>query len=231
MRLPAEALSVTCTSTAGSHVPLPDVLGSVRILLDGGQNLTDGYAFEGFGSQVSGGGSTSNPYRYVGLFGYYEDQETGLVLLSRRYYDASVGRFLTRDPIDYAGGDWGLYGYVGGRPVGMADPAGLQCKDPCAQQKNHPTSANCQDCADDQFGDYVRDKFKDAAKEKLKDLDRCMADCGRGVVSCIKRCLRKVFGLTGTELRAEQYFDCVYSLCDGDPSAMPPGPCAAILKS
>ena len=116
MRLPAEALSVTCTSTAGSHVPLPDVLGSVRILLDGGQNLTDGYAFEGFGSQVSGGGSTSNPYRYVGLFGYYEDQETGLVLLSRRYYDASVGRFLTRDPIDYAGGAISTAGFAGALP-------------------------------------------------------------------------------------------------------------------
>ena len=51
-------------NSAGSHVPLPDALGTVRILLDIGQNFTDGYAFEGFGSQVSGGGSTPNPYRY-----------------------------------------------------------------------------------------------------------------------------------------------------------------------
>jgi RHS repeat-associated protein len=91
-------------NSAGSHVPLPDALSSVRVLLDAGQNFTDGYAFEGFGRPVSGGGATPNPYRYVGLFGYYEDLETGLTLLSRRYYDAVAGRFLTRDPIDYAGG-------------------------------------------------------------------------------------------------------------------------------
>ena len=111
-------------NSAGSHVPADEALGTVRRLLDSGQNLTDGYAFEGFGSRVSGGGSTPNPYRYVGLFGYYEDQETGLTLLSRRYYDAEAGRFLTRDPIDYAGGDWRLYGYVRSGVTRRRDPIG-----------------------------------------------------------------------------------------------------------
>ena len=118
-------------NSSGSHVPLPDALGSVRVLLDSSQNLTDGYAFEGFGSQVSGGGATPNPYRYVGLFGYYEDQGSGLMLLSRRYYDAEAGRFLTRDPIDYASGDWDMYGYARNGPVGGTDATGLDRYSPC----------------------------------------------------------------------------------------------------
>ncbi|MGE0496183.1 MAG: RHS repeat-associated core domain-containing protein, partial [Vulcanimicrobiota bacterium] len=38
---------------------------------------------------------------------------------------ARLGRFLSRDPISFAGG-LNLYGYVGGNPVNGVDPAGLQ---------------------------------------------------------------------------------------------------------
>jgi RHS repeat-associated protein len=57
-------------------------------------------------------------------WGYYTDGETGLLLLTNRYYDAGTGRFLNRDPIGYAGGI-NLYGYVGNGPTSFADPLGL----------------------------------------------------------------------------------------------------------
>ena len=113
-------------NSAGSHVPLTDALGSVRLLLDSSQNASDGYAYEAFGRQVSGGGQTPNPYHFVGAFGYYQDWETGLMLLTRRYYDAEVGGFVTRDPIGFGGGDWNTYGYVRGRVTGRTDALGLQ---------------------------------------------------------------------------------------------------------
>jgi hypothetical protein len=40
-------------------------------------------------------------------------------------YDATLGRFLQRDPLGYGGGDPDLYGYVRDDPAGAADPTGL----------------------------------------------------------------------------------------------------------
>ena len=44
--------------------------------------------------------------------------------LTHRYYDPGTGKFLTRDPIGYAGGE-NLYGFCGGNPVNRHDPSGL----------------------------------------------------------------------------------------------------------
>jgi RHS repeat-associated protein len=118
-------------NSAGSHVPLTDALGSVRFLLDNAQSVSDGYVYEAFGRQMSGGGLTPNPYHFVGAFGYYEDWETGLQLLTARYYDAEVGRFVTRDPIGFGGGDWNIYGYVNNSPVVEGDPSGLVAYGEC----------------------------------------------------------------------------------------------------
>jgi len=63
------------------------------------------------------------PIGFGGQYGYYTDQETGLVLMTNRYYDPGTGRFLTRDPIGYGGGI-NLYGFVGNNPVTGADPEG-----------------------------------------------------------------------------------------------------------
>jgi RHS repeat-associated protein len=69
--------------------------------------------------------SWSGPYFGLGgQWGNYLDVETGLTLCGQRYYDASAGRWLTRDPISYAGG-LNVYGYVGNNPVNFVDPAGM----------------------------------------------------------------------------------------------------------
>jgi len=52
------------------------------------------------------------------------DPETGLYFYRARYYDPTQGRFLTRDPIGFAGGI-NLYAYVGNNPVNWIDPWGL----------------------------------------------------------------------------------------------------------
>ena len=50
-------------------------------------------------------------------------------LLGHRLYDASTGRFLTRDPIGYNGGV-NLYGFAGNNPVNETDPSSLSVPDP-----------------------------------------------------------------------------------------------------
>lgn len=61
-------------------------------------------------------------HTYNARWGYLTD-ETGLNYCQNRYYDPLTGRFMTRDPIGYAGGS-NLYGYCGGNPVMSADPSG-----------------------------------------------------------------------------------------------------------
>ena len=42
-----------------------------------------------------------------------------------RYYDPKAGRFLSRDPIGFAGGDVNVYTYVRNSPVNYVDALGL----------------------------------------------------------------------------------------------------------
>lgn len=64
------------------------------------------------------------PFGHEGQHGYYPDSETGLLLLTNRYLDVGTGRFVTRDPISYAGGP-NLYAYVSNGPLTSIDPFGL----------------------------------------------------------------------------------------------------------
>jgi hypothetical protein len=48
-----------------------------------------------------------------------------LIRFGARDYDPALGRFTAKDPIDFAGGDLNLYGYVGNNPVNKIDPLGL----------------------------------------------------------------------------------------------------------
>jgi RHS repeat-associated protein len=65
------------------------------------------------------------------LFGYtgqLYDNATGLQNNLNRWYDPSVGRWMSQDPIGFGGGDANLYRYVGNSPLGYRDPSGL-CRD------------------------------------------------------------------------------------------------------
>jgi len=48
----------------------------------------------------------------------------GLYYMRARYYDAETGRFISEDPIGFAGGDLNLYAYVANNPVLFVDPDG-----------------------------------------------------------------------------------------------------------
>ena len=54
--------------------------------------------------------------------GEYTDTESGLIYLRNRYYDPSIGRFITEDPIR-DGSNW--YIYCDNNPVMYVDPLGL----------------------------------------------------------------------------------------------------------
>jgi len=53
------------------------------------------------------------------------DSDTQLQNSLHRWYDATVGRWISEDPIGFAAGDGNLYRYVGNRTTDRSDPLGL----------------------------------------------------------------------------------------------------------
>jgi RHS repeat-associated protein len=99
-----------------------DALGSTRGITNSSQTVTDAVLYDAFGMTVSRTGSTATPFGFVGAQGYQSDGDSGLQLLGHRYYDPSIGRFLSSDPAK-AGTNW--YAYTGNNPLGRTDPTGL----------------------------------------------------------------------------------------------------------
>ena len=52
-------------------------------------------------------------------------EPNGLYYMNARYYDPTIGRFLSEDPLGLGGGDLTLYSYAGNNPLVFVDPSGL----------------------------------------------------------------------------------------------------------
>ncbi|MGA1867044.1 MAG: RHS repeat-associated core domain-containing protein [bacterium] len=101
-----------------------DGLGNTICITDGSGNIVNKYAYDEFGNLTDYVETIPNPFRYVGKYGIM-DEKNGLLFMRARYYDPEIGRFLTQDPIGFAGGDLNLYVYVRNNPVNFIDPYGL----------------------------------------------------------------------------------------------------------
>jgi len=116
--------------TAASYYQL-DGLGSVTSLSSSTGTAANTYTYDGYGNLAASTGSTTNPFRYTGRD---FDQETGLYFYRARYFDASAGRFIGEDPLQFGGGA-NFYEYGGNNPLLFSDPFGL-CKQLTKKGKN-----------------------------------------------------------------------------------------------
>lgn len=102
---------------------LSDHLGSPRIVIDVETgNIAQTLAYDEFGKVVADTNPGFQPFGFAG--GLY-DRDTGLVHFGARDYDPRTGRWTTKDPIGFDGGDTNLYAYTMNDPVNLIDPSGL----------------------------------------------------------------------------------------------------------
>ncbi len=104
---------------------MADGLGTTRATVDSTQAVTSKLTTEAFGNTVAQWGSSANPYRFAGAWGYRDDGGLGLLHVGARYYDPQVGRFLSRDAVlsEYP------YLYCEHEPVDRVDPNGCDWLD------------------------------------------------------------------------------------------------------
>jgi len=117
-------LSVFDVSANASYCYATDANKNVSALTDANGNVVAHYEYSPFGQQtkVTGTYASSNPFRFSSE---YFDVETGLVYYNYRYYDAKLGRWLSRDPIEESDGV-NLYTFIKNNTVDKIDVNGLR---------------------------------------------------------------------------------------------------------
>ncbi len=108
------------TTGEGTDSYLTDALGSTIALAGESAEVQTTYTYDPFGSSVSKGAESDNPFRFVGR----EDDGTGLIYSRARYYSPGDARFISPDPAGFSGSGSNLYWYASGDPLDFSDPLG-----------------------------------------------------------------------------------------------------------
>ena len=105
-----------------------DRTGSTLALTDGSGAVTDAYAYDPYGRLLAHTGANTQPFTFVGQWGVRQEGASGALYHMRaRYYDATTGRFISRDPVWPQVADTrelDPYLYALDDPIQKGDPAG-----------------------------------------------------------------------------------------------------------
>jgi RHS repeat-associated protein len=103
---------------------IADHLGSSRLVINTTSSaVAEAIDYDEFGNVLS---DTAAGFQPFGFAGGLRDTDTGLVRFGARDYDMRVGRWTTKDPISFRGGDFDLYNYAMGDPLNLLDANGRE---------------------------------------------------------------------------------------------------------
>ncbi len=105
-----------------TYVPIHDRIGNVVAMLDMQGRIIEHYRFDAFGNEETSTKTPLNPWRFASK---RCDDETGMINFGRRYYDPTLGKWLTQDPLGLKAGP-NLYAYCLNNPLTSIDLYGLQ---------------------------------------------------------------------------------------------------------
>jgi RHS repeat-associated protein len=122
--------------------------------------------------------------------GQYADSETGLFYNYFRTYQPNQGRYTQNDPIGLAGG-LNRFGYVGGNPLFLSDPTGLDpwCRDRNLNLNMPAPRGQGGGCGDAKTDKIVPDLFPEACRSH----DICYANPGPTRGQCDRQFLRDMY--------------------------------------
>ncbi len=98
-----------------------DHQGSIVNLTDSNGLIANSYLYDAYGRMLTLSETILQPFTYTGR---EFDAESGLYFYRARYYDPQTGRFLSEDPIGFAGGDQNFYRFALNNPANFVDPSG-----------------------------------------------------------------------------------------------------------
>lgn len=131
-----------------------DAQQSTRQLTDQNQNVTDEYTYTAFGETVAASEMTTNPFKYIGIRGYYLDTETAHLYVRGRTYSPTHARWLSPDPLLLIDGKElsneglpdvtvNLYLYGSNSPITLSDPSGYTPYNICVALISASCLAEC----------------------------------------------------------------------------------------
>ncbi len=102
---------------------ISDQLGSPILVVNTANGQIDQQIeYDEFGNVFSDTNPGFQPFGFAG--GMY-DPDTKLVHFGARDYDPEIGRWTSKDPVQFVAGDPNLYGYIFNDPLNAIDPLGL----------------------------------------------------------------------------------------------------------
>ncbi|MFO1007743.1 MAG: RHS repeat-associated core domain-containing protein [Planctomycetaceae bacterium] len=96
-----------------------DALAAARVLTNASETVLESYNYTAFGT-VLGSPTLLTPFLWGGLVGYYWDADLATQYIRARHYQPHIARWISLDPIGFAGGDANLFRYVGNSPTSLS---------------------------------------------------------------------------------------------------------------
>jgi RHS repeat-associated protein len=172
-----------------------DALGSIHQMTGATQAVSRSYDYSAFGNIISETGTLTNPFTYTAR---EYDSDSGLYYYRARYYDAGVGRFLSRDPVSQDENP-NHYIYASGNPLNYFDPMGLSAVSgpiECANKCDRITMGRCElyECRIKNYFTPCGNGSSDLAVDCQACCSQKAEECGKGLrcreaaVACENTC-------------------------------------------
>ena len=118
-----------------------DSIGSVRLVTGSDGVVAARLDYDAWGNVLSSSYDNvpgRTPYGFVGSLGCRADDSTDLAYMRHRWYDTTIGRFVSLDRVRTIN----RYGYARNNPGNLVDPLGLAPREPIDPYANQPSAVS-----------------------------------------------------------------------------------------
>jgi len=159
---------------------------------------------------------TSPGFIPFGFAGGLYDPDTSLVRFGARDYDPSLGRWLSKDPIRFSGGQRYIYAYLDNDPCNGIDPTRLRETDPeCLKKVTKRCELGCHNTCGVALDRACFDLCVNTAKSFcfVKEKPRPKSDCNSWAQQTYNYCMNT---LKRTSAECSIAAEIAYKACESD---------------